>query len=497
MARQEGWSHLRKGWLTKPLVFLPVEVATRELDSRILLAAVLAIRGASVVLGPPGEVRRIAATLGHGSFIHNAHSHFDKEMFALLSSRNIAVTALYEEAVFIPQESNFYEKLRLDEIQPYVRKLFTWSTDQHERMLRTYPDLHSVLLFTGNPRFDLLGGVFSKFRSLSSFNEEIRRVRAPVVLFNSSAVLGNLAVEYGGFDALNERYAESDERTLAEGRALAEYHSKIQAESRRLLIQLAAQFHDVSFVIRPHPSENIESWQVQFDGVRNVLVTRVGTANDWIDESRIVVHTGCTTAVEASLLGKPVITYQPLEVPEREPQLPLAAGITCRSQESVAETIRRILRNEEVVVPLPEALIGAVSFSGDLNSAEKIANTLLVLSRESLMTTRLLESSPFFRRNSILLLAVRENLAFFAKRILKIFGRLRILGIRQPSLSSLKFSPLNHEELRAKLQEVLAVKTGSSISRTFEVFRLSDRAVVIELAGNNSELTPRTRRRWF
>lgn len=67
-------------------------------------------------------------------------------------------------------------------------------------------------------------------------------------------------------------------------------------------IRLARHFADVQFVLRPHPFENIRSYDA-FAELPNAQVIQSGTSLEWISGARLLIHQNCSTAIEASMLS--------------------------------------------------------------------------------------------------------------------------------------------------------------------------------------------------
>ncbi|NIP25517.1 MAG: hypothetical protein GWN94_14440, partial [Phycisphaerae bacterium] len=67
---------------------------------------------------------------------------------------------------------------------------------------------------------------------------------------------------------------------------------------------------DYNIVVRPHPTENQEIYHriaAQCDRVR---VTNEGNVVPWLMATRVLLHHGCTTGVEAYAMGVPSISYR-------------------------------------------------------------------------------------------------------------------------------------------------------------------------------------------
>jgi surface carbohydrate biosynthesis protein len=75
--------------------------------------------------------------------------------------------------------------------------------------------------------------------------------------------------------------------------------------------ELALNFPQSKIVLRPHPSESLAFYQQAFASFKNVAVTRDGSVLPWIRASKLVVHSNCTTGIEAVLAGRPVVNLLP------------------------------------------------------------------------------------------------------------------------------------------------------------------------------------------
>ena len=64
-------------------------------------------------------------------------------------------------------------------------------------------------------------------------------------------------------------------------------------------------------ILRPHQNEDLESWKIFLEGIPNVHVYREGSITGWINNSFAVMHNGCTSALEATISKKPLLTYIP------------------------------------------------------------------------------------------------------------------------------------------------------------------------------------------
>jgi hypothetical protein len=75
--------------------------------------------------------------------------------------------------------------------------------------------------------------------------------------------------------------------------------------------ELAVNFPHRTVLLRPHPSENLTFYQQAFASFKNVVVNRDDNVLPWIRAADLVVHSNCTTGIEAVLAGRPVVNLLP------------------------------------------------------------------------------------------------------------------------------------------------------------------------------------------
>ena len=72
----------------------------------------------------------------------------------------------------------------------------------------------------------------------------------------------------------------------------------------------------------------------------NIKIIRSGNIIPWLIASKLVVHNGCNTAIEAFLLGKTIISYRPYINPNVETFLPNAVSICLENKEDIIHFVK-------------------------------------------------------------------------------------------------------------------------------------------------------------
>jgi hypothetical protein len=97
-------------------------------------------------------------------------------------------------------------------------------------------------------------------------------------------------------------------REYAEG--LRDLKQAVFEKFQQLIPALGRAFPGYNIVVRPHPTENQEIYRQIAARCERVLVTNEGNVVPWLMATRAVIHNGCTTGVEAYVMGVPAISYR-------------------------------------------------------------------------------------------------------------------------------------------------------------------------------------------
>src|SRR5262249_42882473 len=91
--------------------------------------------------------------------------------------------------------------------------------------------------------------------------------------------------------------------------------------------------------------EDIAFYEHAFAPYRAVTVTKEGSVLDWIRSAELVIHTNCTTGVEAVLAGRRVLNMQPEAVPrgDLDKEVAKEAGVPANSIRDAVEKAGALL----------------------------------------------------------------------------------------------------------------------------------------------------------
>jgi surface carbohydrate biosynthesis protein len=338
----------------KATLLIPVELQVRELDSKLLLACVAARRGFPSIIGPRREMHFHIPSFPRSIYLSKSTTSGSKTVFRILRQLGHDVVAWDEEAlVHLPPET-YYKRRLSPQALKHVSCLFAWGEDNAE-LWRQYPHMPSGLPIhiTGHPRGDLMR---REMRSL--YEEDVRRIQS---------IYGNFILINTNFNQVNAYYPDMNllkppanpgqkpelgrraigtgmSREYAEG--FTRHKKAIFKDFQQLIPALNRAFPDFTIVVRPHPVENQEVYQSIADKCQQVHVINEGNVVPWLIAAKALVHNGCTTGVEAYMLGVPTVAYRKTidEGYDHDyHRLPNLVSIECFTLDQLQATLAKII----------------------------------------------------------------------------------------------------------------------------------------------------------
>ncbi|SFC96420.1 surface carbohydrate biosynthesis protein [Thiohalospira halophila DSM 15071] len=232
---------------------------------------------------------------------------------------------------------------------------------------------------------------------------------------------------------------------------------------------LAESNDEYDIVLRPHPVESIEAWKVYLEGIPNVHVIREGSITAWVNNAFAVMHNGCTTALEATVFGKPVVTYLPFEQ-EYARELPNELGVRVESLEALSDTVNGLFHASQSGVgsEKEEALPVSVAKKVHLDDAELAAEKIVKV-WESLDNGELSSPCNWTKFHAHLKLAKLRSVVGTALRN-------ALPGRFGPAKENYKFPPMDAADIRGRISRLQRVL---GLDEELECKLLSERTVLI------------------
>jgi len=300
----------------KTTLIIPVENQVRELDPKLLLACIAAKRGFSTVIGSHREIDFRIASFPRSIYLNKSFTIRNLKMFRIMHKLRHEIVTWDEEAlVHLPPE--MYYSRRLSPLtMKYISHLFAWGEDNAE-LWRQYPEFPVGLPIhiTGNPRNDML-----RLEMRAFYDDEVeglRKTYGEFILINTN--FNHVNAFFPAQNLFQPTKGPDEEpafgkagrgmtREYAEG--LRDHKQAIFEAFQRLIPDLEQAFPHHFIIVRPHPTESQEVYKKIAAQCERVRVTNEGNVVPWLMAAKALIHNGCTTGVEAYVMGVPAISYR-------------------------------------------------------------------------------------------------------------------------------------------------------------------------------------------
>ncbi len=318
---------------TRNLILLPSENQTREFDAKLLLACVLAERGHRVVVGARHNIHNHIADYAPGIYVAKDFRKPSERILPLIAGLGHHITAWDEEGLVQPQPQLYYNRRYSLKAIAHVQSVFAWGPANH-RLLEGAPQWPRIAIHnTGNPRLDLLRPELRGFHQPDVLR--LQREHGRFVLFDSNFASFNPAVRSAA-PALFEK-----------GAALSPYlegRKRLFARWQAVLPQLARAIAPVKIIVRPHPAESHDVWNRIAASQNSILVAHEGSALAWILASEAMLHSGCTTGLEAAFMGHRAIAFRPENLTDLQNDLPDSLSTIVDSEATLILAVQKQLQ---------------------------------------------------------------------------------------------------------------------------------------------------------
>ncbi len=307
-----------------PTLIVPVELQVREFDAKLLLSCVAAEAGFRAVFGSQTNIHKNIERLPRGIYLTKDIRKSKLRIFKIM--RDLGDTIIgWDEEGLVRYPSTHYFKMRVEpRALEQIALWFAWG-DEDAALLKTHPAYKGTPIhITGNPRTDMLR---SNIRGY--FDDDVAAIRrrfGRFILINTNFGHSNhFLAKYSIKNAeLREELGDKDTSWDLD---LANHRDRLFLQFQQMVPCLARAFPEITIVLRPHPAESHDVWRQAAQGCSNVAVVHEGNVQPWLLATEVLVHNGCTTAVEAFLLDKPAITYKPIVSERFDRHLPDALSL--------------------------------------------------------------------------------------------------------------------------------------------------------------------------
>lgn len=328
-------------------LIIPVEIQVRELLGRLLIGTIAASRGYNVLIGHDRVVRRLARHLPKGILFDKALGMKGDKKIARYQKLGFKITALDEEATGMMPNPEYFLSTRLaPESLAGAERWFAISDAVRDYTTTVRPGQSGKIVTVGLPRTDVWRPAFR--RLYENQTQAIRNKHGKFLLFcsNFGAIVHAQRGRFvdGQYRRHQTQYAE----------ALI-YNEKMEAQIEHnldafieMIPKLRKWFPDHKVIVRPHPVEDRNYWRSQIGHIDGVELHDAGVATPWILASDCMVHHGCTTGIEAELMGKGHIMYAPHRDDHHDTPVMETFAPIVKDERALRQAIAKVIDNPDV-----------------------------------------------------------------------------------------------------------------------------------------------------
>jgi len=321
-------------------VALPIETKSRELDGKLWLTLHLLDSGHEVIVGHRPMLMRWADYLQPDVWVAVSAGGLPRkrDFLSQLEDEGVHVMVLDVEGGIFRTDDGYRVRLST-KILEHVDTYLAWGGRPGEILCENTPFEWEDVAVTGEPKFDLLHE-----RNRSYYQDEAKQFAerfGEYILVTTNFGL----VNHFDNEIHRERMLRDDILRLEKPKdrlRLVDTQQDIFDEFCEAIPHLAEAFDNQTIVVRPHPSEDGDTYRDVTMSLENARVEHSGSPHSWILGANAVIHNNSTIGVESVLLDQPTIAYCPAPDADYDLVLPNKISYTVESQEALGELVREM-----------------------------------------------------------------------------------------------------------------------------------------------------------
>jgi surface carbohydrate biosynthesis protein len=329
-------------------IYIPIEVKSRELEGKILLALVAAERGHEVLVGSKTDTLELARKnfLKPGIIHHKSIQPIASVINFLKVTNKFGHlnTTQDEENGLLDSKYDRFARMRYsEETIKLISKVFCWGQHDYSSMCRIFPEFKAKYILSGSPRVDLWRKDFSSYYSMRKKDQYGDYI---LIVSNFGSCLNiNPLWKTAKFLRENQKNIKSND-DIAQFILKYGWSIELLSDFIHAILRLSKLHPKTNFIIRPHPVEETQAWMDIVGKSKNIKIIKEGSVGAWLINAKAIIYNGCTTALEAAAFGKTIVSYRPRQSTfERE--IPNKVGYNVFSEKELVKVVENILNNNK------------------------------------------------------------------------------------------------------------------------------------------------------
>lgn len=339
----------------KNIIYIIIEIARRELDSKIILALKAKENNFDVAITKKSRIFSVLKYLKSGIVFLKSFGPRYNPILDDIKKYGFKLAGIDEEGLQVSYNEHLTGKLRFSKLVfKDLQYLFTWGLNS-KKIYTNYAKKHKLdhkkIISTGSPRVDILKKRYNKI----FFDKDNKLQKKKFILIATQFLKYNRSGD--NFETFDKTEFEKEivithkKNKFSKGKnfkieldkfAKAFYfQEKNFLEYDKMYSFLCKKFPKELFLIKPHPGEGIQYYKQLEKKFKNLkIITDNSNIIKWILASKLLISCNCTTSIEARLLNKSSINYMPYKNLQREYELPKLTSINVRNLNDLAKIIK-------------------------------------------------------------------------------------------------------------------------------------------------------------
>ncbi len=333
-------------------LYIPIEVKSRELAAKVLLATHAARCGFDVIFGRKNDLNELVVHMPAGVYLGLGVFENFCSFYARLKKLGFSVVVNEEEGLVTYADSMYVDMRLSRSTLGWVDEVLTWGLENQRVLTEAFPEFVEKFHITGNPRFDLL-----KPQVQRVYDEDMRAIRAKygdyLLVCTSFSSINHFDPKLDYIKSLVEKKTLRSQASIDKFKRYRELKQKTFAAFLDAIPRLAAALPGIQIVVRPHPSENGEVYRKAIASIPNAHVDSRFSVHPWILGAHAIVHHYCTTSIEALAAGTPRFALRPVKDELCEKSIPFDCSVECSDVDQLLAHIAEYLATGSKVWQAP------------------------------------------------------------------------------------------------------------------------------------------------
>jgi len=310
------------------------------MDAKLLLACVAAERGFPVIIGSRAFVHYKVSALPRGVYLAKSMRKLSIRVFGILRQLGHEIVAWDEEGLLRWPDAEYYRQRLSAVTMGQIARLMAWGPD-NARAFKQYPGYSGTPLhITGNPRIDLLRKELREY-----FRPEVNRIHDRfgrfVLISTNFGLVNHYYPKLGTLRQAMEAKDSGGANPYDVGKG--QHKLTLFERFQKMLPALCEALPDTTIVLRPHPSENHGPYTAVAERYQNLKIANDGGISPWLMAATALIANGCTTMIEAAVLGTPTVAYQPVVSEAYDDELPNSLAHRAFSLDELCDQVNDIV----------------------------------------------------------------------------------------------------------------------------------------------------------